>query len=361
MKPVVIIPALNPDEKLIALVEDLKKYNLQTIIINDGSGKEYENIFETVKSGYQCDVCVHAQNMGKGAALKTGMQFAAMTYPDCAGYVTADADGQHSAEDILKMADILEKNPDKFILGTRNFNGDSIPFKSRWGNLITSLAFLLSTGKRCADTQTGLRGIPAMYTDICLAVPGSRYEYEMNLLLEMARKRITFVYEPIETIYLEDNKSSHFNPVKDSFIIYLNIFKFSLSSMISAVADLTMFTIFANLIFGTGAAGLLAATVAARCMSGGLNYTFNKFWVFESKKRGTGEAIKYFILFCCQMMASWLLVSSLSSLPLNLTVIKMIVDVTLFFISYIIQKRYIFQSNEKGAQTANDKVFFKAA
>ena len=361
MKPVVIIPALNPDGKLVALVGNLKKYNLQTIIVNDGSGKEYENIFEILKSVFQCDVCVHAQNMGKGASLKTGIQFAAVHYPDGAGYVTADADGQHAAEDILRVADVLEKNPDKLVLGTRDFNGQNIPFKSKWGNRITSLAFLLSTSKRCADTQTGLRGIPARYTDICLAVPGNRYEYEMNLLLAMARKKIPFLYESIDTIYLDENKSSHFHPVKDSLIIYLNIFKFSLSSMLSAVADLSLFTVFAHWIFGTGPAGLLAATVTARCMSGGLNYTFNKFWVFGSKKRGTGEAIKYFTLFCCQMMASWLLVASLSTLPLNLTMIKMLVDVTLFFISYMIQKRYVFQSTGKEVRTADDKIFYKAA
>lgn len=227
IKPIVIMPALDPDEKLITLVADLKKMDLQIVIINDGSGQEYVNIFKTLKSQYQCEVFVNAKNMGKGAALKNGIQYAALNYPEACGYVTADADGQHTAEDILKVADSLEKNPDKFILGVRDFNEKNIPFKSKWGNRITSFIFLLSTGKRCTDTQTGLRGIPVKFTEISLAVPGNRYEYEMNLLLEMERQGIPFVYEPIATIYLKDNKSSHFNPLKDSIIIYLNILKYS--------------------------------------------------------------------------------------------------------------------------------------
>lgn len=361
MKPIVIIPALNPNEKLITLVEDLKKMDLQVVIINDGSGQEYLNIFEILKSKYQCEVCMHTQNMGKGAALKTGIRYAALNYPEAYGYVTADADGQHTAEDILKVANSLEKNPDKFVLGTRDFNGKNIPFKSRWGNRITSFVFLLSTGKRCTDTQTGLRGIPRKFKEICFAVPGNRYEYEMNLLLEMGRKEIPFVYEPIATIYLEDNKSSHFNPVKDSIIIYLNILKYSISSLISAITDLSLFTVFAHFIFGTGSAGILAATAAARFISGGVNFTFNKYWVFQSKKYSANEAFKYFSLCCCQMMASWFLVSSLSSLPLNLIFIKILVDGTLFFISYQIQKKYIFRTRRKGVQSTDEGLLFKAA
>lgn len=361
MKPIVIIPALNPDGKLITLVEDLKKMFLQIVIINDGSGPECAVIFDTLKFKYQCEVCVHPENMGKGGALKTGIQYAARRYPEACGYVTADADGQHAAEDILQVANALEKNPGNLVLGTRDFKEKNIPFKSRWGNRITSLIFLLSTGRRCADTQTGLRGIPRQFTEICLAVPGNRYEYEMNLLLAMQRKGIPLLCVPIATIYLEGNRSSHFNPVKDSIIIYLNILKYSLSSLISALTDLSLFTVFANLIFGTGYAGILAATVGARLISGGVNFSFNKYWVFQSKKRPAKEAFKYFCLFCCQMMTSWLLVSGLSSLPLNLTVIKVLVDSSLFFISYQIQKRYIFHSSQKGVQSTDEAIFYKAA
>ena len=246
MKSVVIIPALNPDEKLIELVEELKQKDIRVVIINDGSEEKYGNVFKILKYKFRCQVCTHTKNMGKGVALKTGIRYASLKYPDCIGYITADADGQHSVADILKVSDALENNPDSLALGTRNFNESNIPFKSRWGNRITSFVFHLSTSQRCPDTQTGLRGIPQKLTETCLSIPGTRYEYEMNMLLEMGRNQIPFVYVPIATIYLADNQSSHFHAVKDSLCIYLNILKFSLSSLASALIDLSLFTVFIN-------------------------------------------------------------------------------------------------------------------
>lgn len=358
MKPVIIIPTLNPDKSLINLVQNLKKSNLQIVIINDGSKKECDDIFQTLKLRFQCDICTHTKNMGKGAAIKTGIRYVSQRYPKSCGYVTADDDGQHAVEDILKVAEALEKNPDKFILGSRNFSEKNIPFKSRWGNRITSFVFLISTSNKCQDTQTGLRGIPREFTQICLSVPGDRFEYEMNMLMEFSRNKIDTVHVPIATIYLEDNKSSHFNTVKDSVLIYLNILKYSLSSLVSAIIDITIFTILINLIFGKASAGILAATVVARFMSGGVNFMLNRHWVFKSKNEKGIEMIKYLTLFCCQMLLSWLLVTILSNLSLHLTIIKILVDSSLFLISYQIQKKYIFNKTEREA-AANEKISIK--
>ena len=230
MKPVIIIPTLNPDQRLIDLVEKLKKSDITIVIINDGSKKECSNIFETLRSRFQCDIVNHAKNMGKGAAIKTGIGYVSQKYPESCGFVTADGDGQHAAEDILKVAESLEKNQDSLILGSRNFSERNIPFKSRWGNRITSIVFKLSTGKECPDTQTGLRGIPKEFKVICISVPGDRFEYEMKMLLEFVGYNIPLMQIPIATIYLENNKSSHFNPVKDSIRIYYEILKYSFTN-----------------------------------------------------------------------------------------------------------------------------------
>lgn len=347
MKAVVIIPALNPDEKLITLVEKLKQYDLTTIIINDGSTPGYEIIFDILRTKLDCVVRVHSKNMGKGVALKTGMAYAANIYPDAPGYVTADADGQHTPEDILKVARMLEQKPGSLILGTRDFNNTKTPFKSKWGNRITSLAYLLSTRERCPDTQTGLRGIPMSWTKELLKIPGDRYEYEMNVLLEAGKSRIPFVEIPIETIYLNKNKASHFHAIKDSARIYLNILKFSLSSFVSAIVDNSVFTLLIQIAFGATSLGILEATIIARVMSGGVNYLLNKHWVFQNTDREGKAALQYAILFISQMLLSWFFVSSLSSLSIHLTVLKICVDTGLFFGSYLIQKNFIFGEQRK--------------
>lgn len=347
MKPIVIIPSLNPDKKLVTLVEKLKEMDLKTIIINDGSTQECAIIFELLKSKFQCVVCDHIKNMGKGVALKTGIEYAAKNYPDACGFVTADADGQHAPEDIFRIATVLEENPDNLILGTRNFNNENIPFKSKWGNRITSLAYLLSTGQNCPDTQTGLRGIPKKFSETCLAITGSRYEYEMNFLLEIGKSRIPFVEVPIETIYLNDNKASHFHAIKDSARIYLNILKFSLSSFVSAIIDNYLFTLLMGVAFTTTSLGILEATIISRIMSGCINFVLNKHWVFENKNSESKAALQYAILFVSQMILSWFFVSSLSTLPIHLSIIKIAVDTGLFFLSYQIQKNVIFQEKKK--------------
>ena len=349
MDIVIIIPALNPDERLLRLTEELRTLcDFPVIVVDDGSSRETQYIFDRLSDIDNCEVLHHVKNQGKGTALKTGIAHCMRAYPGCAGYVTADADLQHSPRDILRVARALDNHPGSLILGTRNFSGANVPFKNRWGNRITSAVFRLSTGVRCSDTQTGLRGIPACFAEDCLSVTGDRFEYEMNFLLTAARKKLSFEAVPIETIYLEDNRSSHFHPVRDSLLIYWNILKFGISSLLSAFVDLALFTLFSLRLFGTGADGLLAATILARVLSGCCNFFFNRNWVFADRRLCGVKAAKYLTLFCGQMLASWLIVNLLSSLPVHLILMKCMADTALFFVSYRIQKRYIFTGASTG-------------
>ncbi len=347
MQPIVIIPAYNPDETLIRLVQKLEQNHMSVLVIDDGSSLQSQWVFEELEQTTFCGMCRHITNKGKGAALKTGIRHAALTYPECIGYVTADADGQHSPKDIRRVMETLEQHPDSFVLGTRDFSKKGVPLKSRFGNRITSLVYLLSTGKRCADTQTGLRGIPRKWSTLCLEIPGEKYEYEMNQLLEIGRREIPCIPISMDTIYLDGNQSSHFHPIRDSVRIYWNIIRYSLSSLVSAFADLTMFTVLVNFVMGKASLGIMEATIAARLFSGVVNFTINKFWVFQSTVHHAKEAIQYFMLFLIQMCTSWILVAGLRHLPLNLTLIKILVDTSLFFISYQVQKNGIFNTEKE--------------
>lgn len=350
-KPVILIPAYKPDWRLIELVNALSATPEQVIVIvDDGSGSEYREIFAELDFMYGCHIVTHEENRGKGTALKTGIRYALLMQSNNAGIVTADADGQHAPEDILRVVESLTAETDALVLGARNFSGEHVPFKSRWGNRITSAVFGLTTGTRCRDTQTGLRGVPADFAKTCLEIPGDRFEYEFNVLLRAAKDKIPLSEVQIQTIYLDENRSSHFRAVKDSVRIYGNFLKFGASSLCSALLDLSLFTVLTNALFGGTAMGILYATVLARLLSGVFNFTLNKRWVFQQKRGYSMELIGYLALFFGQMLASSLLVSTLSALLPQLTVVKMLVDTGLFLLSYFVQKNIIFHpQNENGS------------
>lgn len=342
MNIIVIIPALDPDERLNALVKGIRALrDCPVVVVDDGSGPGSAHIFAQLRGEYGCEVLGHVRNLGKGAALKTAMAHALTAWPDCFGCVTADCDLQHSPRDILRVAEELEAHPDSLVLGTRSFSVETVPFRSRWGNRITSGVFRLKTGVACRDTQTGLRGIPRAQMARFLHTGGSRFEYEMNLLMEAAREKIPLRPVPIRTIYREGERSSHFRTVKDSLRIYAGILAFSASSLASAAVDLLLFSLLVRLLFGTASAGVLAATVLARIFSGCVNFLLNRKWVFRSGG-GMAEAVKYALLFCGQMLLSGLLTGQLVNLSLAAPVAKILVDGSLFFLSFFIQRRFIF-------------------
>ena len=219
MYNVICIPAYKPDQRLVTLVESLEECGLTRIVVtDDGGGQEFTPIFTRVGE-LGCTVVRHEHNLGKGAAIRTGIEKAIHTFGRDINIVTADADGQHLPQDIVRIVDTLDSYPDHLVLGVRNFDKENVPTKSRWGNKITSAFFKASTGVSCSDTQTGLRGIPASLLPLALSIEGDRYDYEMNFLME-AVKRVPLIMIPIETVYENNNEGSHFRTVRDSFLIY---------------------------------------------------------------------------------------------------------------------------------------------
>ena len=216
---VIIIPAYAPDEKLIGLLEALERSGLTRIVVmGDGSGPEYTPVF--IRAGeLGCVVVRHQHNLGKGAAIKTGIEKAVREFGPGIGIITADADGQHLPQDIIRISDALTAYRDHLILGVRDFSGENVPIRSAFGNRLTSALFRFGTGITCSDTQTGLRGIPPKLVPLALSTEGDRYEYEMNFLVE-AVKKTPLIMIPIETVYEDDNAGSHFRPVRDSLLIY---------------------------------------------------------------------------------------------------------------------------------------------
>lgn len=332
MNNIIIIPSLNPDNRLINLVKDLEDNKLSKIIIVDDGSKDKKIFSELEKNG---NIVIHHNiNKGKGAAIKTAVKDSIKYFQNIDGYITMDSDGQHKVSDVVKINNQLKDN---VILGERNFNGKNVPFRSKFGNKFSSIFFKLSTGYHLVDTQTGLRGIPYKYRDELLNTEGDRFEYEMNFLNDIAYKHIKIDTISIETIYENNNSGSNFSTIKDSVKIYSKFIKYTVCSITSAIIDLLLFTLFNNI-----TSLVMLSTTLARIISGTYNFTVNKLWCFKSKNNTNIELIEYLILFLTQMLLSGTLVSILSIIPINITVIKLIVDSILFIGSYLIQKKYIF-------------------
>ncbi len=347
MKVVVLIPALNPDDALVNTVRECISLGLRHIIVvDDGSAAEYQPVFDKVQE-QGAMVLHHAHNRGKGAALKTGLEEITKHLPEMQGVVTADADGQHSPADILAVAKKMLEHPDSLVLGVRDFSGADVPSRSKFGNRLTASIFFLLTGTACSDTQTGLRGIPRSLFAVALRTNGERYDFEMNMLIDVARSRHTIVSVPIQTIYLEGNASSHFRVVRDSVLIYQQPLKYLAVALSSFVIDLGLFTVLSGKVFVGSAAGIWLSNIVARCLSGLYNFRMNQTWCFQAKERTMTQFVKYVALFVGVMLVSSAAVSTLRVLPCPPTLTKAVVDTILFFVNYQVQKRWIFAGQQE--------------
>ena len=344
----IIIPAYEPDEKMVALVENLKSAGFtEIVVVDDGSqGEGYQELFRKVQS-MGCVVLHHAVNQGKGRALKTAFNYCLYSYPDAAGCVTIDSDGQHTVKDMTACMEKLMASPNSLVLGVRDFNQEGIPARSVFGNKTTSRVMKLLTGLSISDTQTGLRAIPASFMKELLFEKGERFEFETNMLLATKDSGREIVEVPIETIYLEENKSSHFNPILDSIKIYTIFLKFIITSLSSSVVDIILFTVFLSLLgdwsFGS-VSNIMLATVMARILSAIYNFMINYKVVFKSRQNAGGAIFKYACLAVFIMIASGFLVEKLYVLTmLPEVLIKIPVDVLLFLVSFWVQRDFVYK------------------
>ena len=251
MNVTIIVPSLNPDEKMVNTVRGILAEGFNDIVVvDDGSAAEYKEPFATVAAMEGVTVLTHEVNKGKGRAMKTAFAYIAENRPDSRGVVTVDGDGQHLPKDIRACAEAMIAEKDKVVLGVRDFSRPEVPFKSRNGNNITKAVFRILCGIRISDTQTGLRAIPAQYLPLMCEIAGERYEYETNQLLILKDKEIALHEVVIDTVYIDDNASSHFHPFRDSWRIYKIIFKhvgtsvlakFLGASLVSFLVDTLLF------------------------------------------------------------------------------------------------------------------------
>ena len=342
MKTALIIPAYKPDRKLLALLAQFEGDDaFVPVVVDDGSGEACRPIFDALPSWVT--LLRHPQNRGKGAALKTALQYVVDKRPDCALAVTADADGQHRHEDILRVCASAQAHPGALVLGSRKFEGE-VPLRSRFGNGVTRHVFAIASGVKVYDTQTGLRAFGREAMKRFIDIPGDRYEYEINMLLTAAQSGMPIREEWIETVYLDDNASSHFNPLKDSLRIYLCIFKFAASSLLAFVIDYVLVLLLSALTRSWPAAtSLNFSVIVARLVSATVNFTVNRRVVFKGNESLGKAVVKYAALALVVLGLNLALMHLLTGLGWSIPLAKIVVEVLLFCMNFVVQGRFVYR------------------
>lgn len=274
---VVLIPAYEPDEQLIPLTRKLRDEGFSVVVVDDGSGRDYAHIFAAVQQ--DAAVLTHEKNRGKGAALKTGMRYIRDKLPDCEYFITCDADGQHRVEDVLRVQEKLHSGQ-KFVLTVRR-SRKGIPLRSKVGNVLSRIVYALLAKRYLSDNQSGLRGFARVHIDWMLEVEKSNYDYEMNVLYYAAKKGIYVATLPIDAIYIDNNQSSHFNPVKDTLRIYRSLFRLAVGS-IAAFCVSELLALAVSLLFGYEHLMVTLPSVGgAACLT---NIVLSQFLVFRKTR-----------------------------------------------------------------------------
>jgi len=315
----VLIPARDPDLVLVPLVETLSAAGFGAIVlINDGSSPACNALFAEISALPSVHLLQHAVNLGKGRALKTGFNYCLTQLPNVSTVITADADGQHTATDILRVAEASLVAEGRVILGSRTFAKD-VPLRSKIGNTLTRHIFSFVTGTKLADTQTGLRAFPTVLAHVC-----------------RQRKPIEV---PIETVYIDGNRSSHFDPIWDSMRIYFVLARFYFSAIVAAGIDFAGFSI------AFAITGNVALSVVVGRLSSLVNFVLNKRYVFHSHAPVKGTLGRYYVLVAIIGGLSYLLIWAAHRYAhWNVFAAKVVVDSFLSLISFSMQRTFVFRT-----------------
>lgn len=327
MQQIVLIPAYQPGVRLLKLVEELHDSGSVVLVIDDGSGSSYDDIFNRAK--LRATVLRYEPNRGKGEALRYGLSYIKERYPAPYIVTTADSDGQHRTQDIIRVGSIAEHHPDSLVLGKR-FLDKSAPLKSRLGNGLTRALYHLVTGRKIYETQTGLRAFSDRQIERFIKLPGHRYEYEIDMML--VSSDVDIIEEEIQTVYFDNNAGTHFRAFEDTVSLNKEFFRYKIPSFIAATVDYLLFILTyllsGNLILSNFLAGLVSRSV---------KYPLNRNVFFAEKATISRYLITAFVIIVLDTFALW----GLTAIGMNVYTAKLISGILMIFVSILIRKIFM--------------------
>lgn len=340
---IALIPAYNPSDKIIRLVSELSDANFsEVIIVNDGSSIQYDAIFSEIEKISNVTILRHKVNLGKGAALKTGLKHIQCRFPNLIGVVTIDADGQHLAEDALNIANTLKSHPKDLVLGARAFDKE-VPLRNKIGNYATIYFYRLLVGQKLTDTQSGLRGIPLDFISQLLELKSNGYEFELEMLLASKYSGRRIVERRIQTVYFEGNKYSHFRPLIDSIKICYILFRFVLIYLLAIAIDCSIFSIAISLDHS-----LVTSQVLGRLAAMVVNHSTIRRLSVYSEQKITHIFLRHVALvFVSGWLSYVIIVFMLKNTTIDVITAKVLSELILFVANIAIQQHLILTRNRE--------------
>ena len=328
LSEIVLIPAYKPNERMIQLISEIKELGYAIVVVDDGSGEEFSEIFE--KASDSACVLSFDENKGKGEALKYGMKYIDSSFSKPYVIVTADADGQHRCEDIKKVCEKAKENPESLVLGKRKLD-ESAPVLSRLGNFATRVFFHMSSGRYIYETQTGLRGFSDCFVHDFLKLKGKRYEFESDMMLICSQKDIIEV--DIQTVYFDNNSGTHFDPVFDTMSLHREYFKYNLPGILGAVLNYLFFS--AGLLLFPSM--LLPVQLCSCFLASFLRFVYQR-TVFFSEKPGF---FRFAVTSLVDLLLDTLIVLLLAKAGLSPYIGKLISVAVIMAVNIIIRKIFV--------------------
>jgi glycosyltransferase involved in cell wall biosynthesis len=191
---VALIPAFNEEKNIAEVVARTKRIMKTVVVVDDGSCDRTAELAE--KNG--ADVIRHAVNLGKGAALKTGVDYIVKNTPAAKTMVIIDADLQFKPEDAPKVLEPILSGSADVVMGFRDFS--KVPFRHRLGNFVWKTAFNLLFGTRLKDTNCGYIAM-TMSSAKAIGDFHGGYIIENHLLAQCIRKGLRIGQVPVEVDY----------------------------------------------------------------------------------------------------------------------------------------------------------------
>lgn len=351
-KPLILIPAYNPDQDLITLVDGLINMGFDKIlIVDDGSEQASQWVFDKLLDYPYCIIYKHEKNKGKGAAVKTGLAHFIGDFPDYDLLITTNADGYHSLEAIESVTLSAMKNTDSLVLGVKDFSKINLPLHNRLGKWISEKMIYFFLPQDILDIQTGLRGISRKFASTFMALAGESSDYETNMVLQCQQSEIPIKQVPIKTPFFKKKKGENFHPVLEALKMYWQFIKYIIVALLTTIIDVTTFMLFVALFIDASPNNyILYATVVSRIISLLFNYILNHKTVFHPYSGTLQTFLKYALICAVNILASAYLVKAiylLTNMHMNLALIKILVSFLLFFFNYYLQKKWVFRTKTR--------------